>query len=203
MSASVDRTRPAGRRFSWRSRLAALLATLALAAPLLPSAPALAKAAIRHPAKARLETAARKAALEAARKQEAHFASSFPRSGRSPRRAASRARPSNSAFAGVAFDPAIVAHTKRRPNSSSRSGSILANAVSPERVKIGAAKAARAAASGSPKPSETYGVDPAILMGVWGMESDFGAFSGSDSVDPLAGEPRLRPFSRRLFPQTS
>ena len=32
------------------------------------------------------------------------------------------------------------------------------------------------------KAEEAYGVDPAVLMGVWGMESEFGVFTGGDLV---------------------
>ena len=32
------------------------------------------------------------------------------------------------------------------------------------------------------KAEKAYGVDPAVLMGVWGMESEFGVFTGGNSV---------------------
>jgi membrane-bound lytic murein transglycosylase B len=191
MSAFFNSSPPAGLRLpiSWRLRVTALIAALALAAPLLPSAPTLAEAAIRHntakarldTAKARLETAARRAALEAARKQEAAFrefvSSLWPLA---EARGVSRAI-FDSAFAGVAFDPAVVAHTTNQAEFVEPIWVYLANAVSPERVKLGSAKAQEQHVWLA-KAEETYGVDPAILLGVWGMESAFGAFSGSDGV---------------------
>ncbi len=181
MSVPSDQLPPAfrRRRLSWALRLTALLAALALAAPpaLLPGA-ALAKPT-KLQAKAAALLAARQA--EAARKQEAAFrafvATLWPLA---EARGISRTT-FDSAFAGVTFDPSVVAHTQNQAEFAEPIWVYLSNAVSPERVKIGAAKA-QDQHLWLAKAEQTYGVDRSILMGVWGMESAFGSFSGSDGV---------------------
>ncbi len=85
------------------------------------------------------------------------------------------------AFAGVDFDPAVVADATRQAEFSRAIWDYIATAVSPSRVKRGRDKA-QAESSWLNKAKETYGVDPAIIMGIWGLESDFGGFAGSDDV---------------------
>jgi lytic murein transglycosylase len=81
----------------------------------------------------------------------------------------------------VAFDPRIVAHTTAQAEFVEPIWVYLSHAVSPERVSRGRAKAEEAR-PWLAKAEKAYGVDPAALMGVWGMESEFGAFTGGDSV---------------------
>jgi lytic murein transglycosylase len=85
------------------------------------------------------------------------------------------------AFAGVAFDPAIVAHTKNQAEFVKPIWQYLASAVSSARIERGRAKAEEERAWLA-KAKATYGVDESVVMGIWGMETEFGAFEGSDNV---------------------
>jgi lytic murein transglycosylase len=85
------------------------------------------------------------------------------------------------AFAGVTFDPAIVAHTKNQAEFVKPIWQYLASAVSSARIERGRAKAEEERAWLA-KAKATYGVDESVVMGIWGMETEFGAFEGSDNV---------------------
>jgi lytic murein transglycosylase len=140
------------------------------------------KAAVAATAKkAAAALAARKAAAEAARKTDAAFrvfvGGLWPLA---EARGVSRAT-FDAAFSGVTFDPRIVAHTTTQAEFVQPIWVYLANAVSPARVSHGRAKA-EAMRPWLAKAEKAYGVDPAVLMGVWGMESEFGVFAGGDSV---------------------
>jgi len=125
--------------------------------------------------------AARKAAAEAARKQEAAFrafvADLWPLA---EARGVSRGA-FDAAFDGVSYDPAVVARTATQAEFVQPIWVYLSNAVSPARVARGRAKADDMR-PWLAKAEQTYGVDPAVLMGVWGMESEFGQFTGGNSV---------------------
>ncbi len=131
--------------------------------------------------KAIAAAAAKRAAAEAARKTDAAFhafvGGLWPLAeARGVKRATFDA-----AFAGVAFDPRTVAHTVKQAEFVEPIWVYLANAVSPERVARGRAKA-EDVRPWLTKAEKAYGVDPAVLMGIWGMESEFGVFTGGDSV---------------------
>ena len=81
----------------------------------------------------------------------------------------------------MTFDPRIVAHTTTQAEFVQPIWVYLSNAVSPARVARGRAKA-EDMRPWLAKAEKAYGVDPAVLMGVWGMESEFGVFTGGDSV---------------------
>ncbi len=90
------------------------------------------------------------------------------------------------AFAGVAFDPRVVADTKQQAEFTIPIWDYIGAAVSPDRIARGRDKA-QAVAPWLDKASKAYGVDPGILMGIWGLETDFGASRGSfDIVRSLA-----------------
>jgi lytic murein transglycosylase len=90
------------------------------------------------------------------------------------------------AFAGVAFDPRVVAETKQQAEFTIPIWDYIATAVSPDRIARGRDKA-QAMAPWLDKASKTYGVDPGILMGIWGLETDFGASPGAfDIIRSLA-----------------
>ena len=124
---------------------------------------------------------AKKAAAEAARKTEAAFrafvAELWPLA---KDRGVSR-ETFDAAFRGVAFDPRIVAHTTAQAEFVQPIWVYLTNAVSARRIASGRSKADEVR-PWLAKAEKTYGVDPAALMGVWGMESEFGAFTGGDLV---------------------
>jgi lytic murein transglycosylase len=126
-------------------------------------------------------TGAKRAAAAAALKQEAAFrafvAELWPLAeARGVKRATF-----DDAFAGVTFDPRIVAHTTNQAEFVQPVWVYLANAVSPARVAHGRAKADDVR-PWLAKAEQAYGVDAGALMGVWGMESEYGLFSGGDSV---------------------
>lgn len=87
----------------------------------------------------------------------------------------------DAAFKGVTFDPRIVAHTKAQPEFVKPIWQYLASAVSSSRIERGKAKAAEQHVWLA-KARSIYGVDEAVIMGIWGMETEFGAFQGSDNV---------------------
>ncbi len=85
------------------------------------------------------------------------------------------------AFKGVTFDPKIVALTNAQPEFVRPIWKYLASAVSKARIERGRAKADEERAWLA-KARSTYGVDESVVMGIWGMETEFGAFEGSDNV---------------------
>ncbi len=87
----------------------------------------------------------------------------------------------DAAFRGVRFDPKILAYTKNQPEFVRPIWQYLASAVSSARIEHGRAKAEEQHAW-LVKAEATYGVDPSVVMGIWGMETEFGAFEGSYNV---------------------
>ena len=87
----------------------------------------------------------------------------------------------DAAFAGVSFDPKVVAMTEAQPEFVRPVWDYVASAVSAGRIERGRAKA-DAASVWLGKAKETYGVDDAVILGVWGLETDFGDDAGSNSV---------------------
>jgi membrane-bound lytic murein transglycosylase B len=85
------------------------------------------------------------------------------------------------AFAGVAFDAKVVAETTRQAEFVRPIWEYIAAAVSPERAKRGREKA-QAQSVWLAKSNKDYGVDQRVIMGIWGLESDFGAAMGGDNV---------------------
>jgi membrane-bound lytic murein transglycosylase B len=87
----------------------------------------------------------------------------------------------DAAFAGVSFDPKVVAMTETQPEFVRPIWDYVDSAVSPDRIERGRAKAI-AASIWLAKAKETYGVDDAVIMGIWGLETDFGDYVGSNNV---------------------
>jgi len=85
------------------------------------------------------------------------------------------------AFAGVAFDPKVVASAQSQPEFVRPIWDYVASAVTPDRVERGRDRA-RSESLWLAAAQETFGVDEAVLLGVWGLETDFGGFSGSNNV---------------------
>jgi lytic murein transglycosylase len=85
------------------------------------------------------------------------------------------------AFKGVVYDPKVFAHTRTQAEFVKPIWDYLASAVSAQRVE----RARAAAQNDQPwfaKAQREFGVDPAVVIGIWGLETDFGAFAGSDNV---------------------
>ena len=85
------------------------------------------------------------------------------------------------AFGGVSFDPKVVGNTKKQAEFMHPIWHYVASAVSPERVQTGRGKAQEQSVWLA-KANQTYGVDAGVIMGIWGLETDFGGFVGSDYV---------------------
>jgi membrane-bound lytic murein transglycosylase B len=85
-------------------------------------------------------------------------------------------------FAGITEpDPAVLKLAANQPEFTSTTSAYLAKAVTPIRIETGKTKKAeeeKLLASIEKK----YGVDRHILLGIWGMESNFGKDKGSMSV---------------------
>lgn len=87
----------------------------------------------------------------------------------------------DAAFRGVTFDPKIVAHTHAQPEFVKPVWVYLASAVSASRIQRGRASA-QAQQSWLEKAERAYGVETSVILGIWGMETEFGAFEGNDNV---------------------
>jgi membrane-bound lytic murein transglycosylase B len=87
----------------------------------------------------------------------------------------------DSAFAGVAFDPTVVASAASQPEFVRPIWDYVASAVSADRVQRGRDKA-RSEAQWLSRAKDLYGVDDSVILGVWGLETDFGGFAGSSSI---------------------
>jgi lytic murein transglycosylase len=87
----------------------------------------------------------------------------------------------DTAFARVAFDPKVVASAQSQPEFVRPIWDYIASAVAPDRIERGRDRA-RSEDLWLAKAKEAFGVDEAVLLGVWGMETDFGGFTGSNSV---------------------
>ncbi len=79
----------------------------------------------------------------------------------------------DAAFAGLTPDPGVIAARRRQPEYGKPFGSYLASLVSPGRVAIGLRKSAQWAPT-LRAVGEKFGVDPAILVSIWGIESSYG-----------------------------
>jgi lytic murein transglycosylase len=87
----------------------------------------------------------------------------------------------DAAVKGLTFNPRVVALSGEQPEFTIPVWRYLESAVSPSRIERGRAAAEREHAW-LVKARLAYGVDAATIMGIWGMETEFGAFSGSDNV---------------------
>ena len=87
----------------------------------------------------------------------------------------------DSAFAGVAFDPTVVANAGSQPEFVRPIWDYVTSAVSADRIQRGRDKA-RSESLWLARAKDLYGVDDAVILGVWGLETDFGGFAGSSSI---------------------
>jgi membrane-bound lytic murein transglycosylase B len=85
-------------------------------------------------------------------------------------------------FAGIIEpDQAVLKLAKTQPEFTSTTSAYLAKAVTPIRIETGMAMKAEHAKLLSSIENK-YGVDRHVLLGIWGMESNFGKDKGSMSV---------------------
>ena len=88
----------------------------------------------------------------------------------------------DAAFAGITEpDPAVLKLAANQPEFTSTTSDYLAKAVTPIRIETGQTKKAEEEKLLS-AIEKKYGVDRHILLGIWGMESNFGKDKGSMSV---------------------
>jgi membrane-bound lytic murein transglycosylase B len=88
----------------------------------------------------------------------------------------------DAAFAGITEpDPAVLKLASNQPEFTSTTAAYLERAVTPIRIETGQTKKAEEAKLLS-AIEKKYGVDRHILLGIWGMESNFGKDKGSMSV---------------------
>ena len=87
----------------------------------------------------------------------------------------------DSAFAGLAFDPTVAASAESQPEFVRPIWDYVAGAVTADRIQRGRDKA-RSEALWLTRAKDLYGVDDAVILGVWGLETDFGGFAGSNNI---------------------
>jgi membrane-bound lytic murein transglycosylase B len=85
------------------------------------------------------------------------------------------------AFAGLSPDPKILALTHQQSEFVRPIWDYLGGAVSSGRLERGRVMAARYASTLA-AVERTYGVPRTVVLGVWGMETNFGSFTGSTDV---------------------
>ncbi len=81
------------------------------------------------------------------------------------------------AFAGVTPDPAVLAKTHTQAEFVRPMSDYLASAVSPTRVATGRDRAAQWK-DALERAQARFGVDPYAVLGVWGLETNFGGNTG-------------------------
>jgi membrane-bound lytic murein transglycosylase B len=87
----------------------------------------------------------------------------------------------DSAFVGVTFDPTVVASAASQPEFARPIWDYVAGAVTADRIQRGRDKA-RSEALWLARAKDLYGVDDRVILGVWGLETDFGGFAGSNNI---------------------
>ena len=87
----------------------------------------------------------------------------------------------DAAFKGITPDPAVIALTKKQAEFVKPIGDYLASAVSQKRIDKGQA-VAREWKALLEKSEQRFGVDCYIVLAVWGMETNFGGFTGEKST---------------------
>jgi len=85
------------------------------------------------------------------------------------------------AFAGVLFDPKVIANAQSQPEFERPVWDYVTSAVTADRIARGRERA-RSESLWLAEAEETFGVDEAVLLGVWGLETDFGGFAGANNV---------------------
>src|SRR3954453_1922199 len=87
----------------------------------------------------------------------------------------------DAAFSGVTPDPDVIERTHKQAEFVKPVGDYLATAVSAKRIEKGQEKA-REWKEILEKVDRMYGVDPYVVLGVWGMETNFGGYVGDKYV---------------------
>ncbi len=85
------------------------------------------------------------------------------------------------AFSGISPDPGVITLTQRQAEYGRPIGTYIAGAVSPGRLSGGAQQMAKWADTLATVERQ-FGVDPAIIVAIWGMETSYGAAPGDKDV---------------------
>ena len=85
------------------------------------------------------------------------------------------------AFEGMTPDDSVLAKSRRQAEFTKPIWDYLASAVSASRIETGTGKA-RDFAGVLDRIEKRYGVDRYVVLGVWGMETNFGGFTGNTPV---------------------
>lgn len=85
------------------------------------------------------------------------------------------------AFRGVTLNPKVIRLDGRQPEFSRPIWKYLESAVSPTRVSTGREKLATKGQVMA-EIERRYGVDRQVVLGIWGLESNFGSFYGNNNV---------------------
>ena len=87
----------------------------------------------------------------------------------------------DAAFLGVTPDPAVIEKTRSQAEFRKTIGEYLDTAVSEKRIALGKEKYATFS-RWLAKAEDRFGVDRYIIMGVWGLETKYGTYTGNDYV---------------------
>ncbi len=87
----------------------------------------------------------------------------------------------DAAVKGLRYDPKIAAHTEVQAEFSVPIWTYIAGSVFPARIVAGRRQFA-AARDILARAKQAYGVEADAIMGVWGIETEFGAFFGGENV---------------------
>jgi len=149
---------------TWKSALAGLLLTAAVTAGSWTSAAGPSSSTL-------LARLAQRAAF-------AQFVEDFwPQARRAGIRRAVYAR----AMRGMTPDPSVLGHLRHQPEFSTPIWTYIEKRVSDKRIRLGREKARRhARLLGA--IARRYGVNPRIVLAIWGMETNFGGYTGKMSV---------------------
>jgi membrane-bound lytic murein transglycosylase B len=85
------------------------------------------------------------------------------------------------AFSGVAPDPGVIALTQRQAEYGRPVGTYIAGAIAPGRLSGGAAQMSKWADTLAAVEKQ-FGVDAAVIVAIWGMETSYGAAPGDKDV---------------------
>ena len=87
----------------------------------------------------------------------------------------------DAAFLGVTPDPTVIEKSHNQAEFRKTTAQYLASAVSPTRIETGRENG-RAYKEVLEKAEARFGVDPYIVLGVWGLETNFGRNPGDLST---------------------
>ena len=97
--------------------------------------------------------------------------------------------------------PLVLKLANNQPEFTSTTSAYLEKAVTPIRIETGR-EMKEANAKLLSAIEKKYGVDRHILLGIWGMESNFGKDKGSMKRDALARHPHLLGPPQAVCPRT-